>query len=318
MSQANIDNLRHYSRKMVRELGILEIEKDDDKASPQRWHALIEISQNPKITVSQLAQNLVLHISTVSRIVNSMVEDKLVQYNINSDKREKSLKITGKGVKELKRIDDFSNSKILNAFRFLGEKDQNQIVEAIKKYSLALEKSRVSNEAKKIKILTVSTSRLLRQQIKTMVANIQKNEFAIPVTDETNACILDIESNFYYNNSYNFWYAVDDAGALIGCIGLRKIDGKNAEIKKFFVTKEYRGQKVGKALMDKLLDAAKKHKFQYLYLGTVDVLKAAQSFYLKYGFKKIHKQDLPKSFDICNLDTLFFKGKTSEINLNQK
>ena len=315
MSQENIDNLRHYSRKMVRELGILEIEKDNDKASPQRWHALIEIAQTPKITVSQLSQNLVLHISTVSRIVNSMVEDKLVQYDINSDKREKSLQITAKGLKELKRIDDFSNSKILNAFRFLGEKDQNQIVDAIKKYSLALEKSRVSNDAKKIKILTVSTSRLLRQQIKTMVANIQKNEFAIPVTDETNACILDIESNFYYNNSYNFWYAVDDAWALIGCIALRKIDKNNGELKKLFVVKEYRGQKVAQALMNKLLKAAQEHKFQHLYLGTVDVLKMAQSFYLKYGFKKIHKQDLPKSFDICNLDTLFFKGKTDEINL---
>jgi len=313
MSQENIDNLRHYSRKMVRELGILEIEKDNDKASPQRWHALIEISQNPKITVSQLSQNLVLHISTVSRILNSMVEDKLVQYDINSDRREKSLQITAKGLKELKRIDDFSNSKIVNAFRFLGEKDQNQIVEAIKKYSLALEKSRVSNETKKIKILTVSTSRLLRQQIKTMVANIQKNEFVIPVTDETNACILDIESNFYYNNSYNFWYAVDDAGALIGCIALRKIDKNNGELKKLFVVKEYRGQKVAQALMSKLLKAAQEHKFQHLYLGTVDVLKMAQSFYLKYGFKKISKQDLPKSFDICNLDTLFLKAKTSEI-----
>ncbi len=313
MSQENIDNLRHYSRKMVRELGILEIEKDNDKASPQRWHALIEISQTPKITVSQLSQNLVLHISTVSRIVNSMIEDNLAQYDLNSDRREKALQITAKGLKELKRIDDFSNSKIVNAFRFLGEKDQNQIVEAIKKYSLALEKSRVSNETKKIKILTVSTSRLLRQQIKTMVANIQKNEFAIPVTDETNACILDIESNFYYNNSYNFWYAVDDVGALIGCIALRKIDKNNGELKKLFVVKEYRGQKVAQALMNKLLKAAQEHKFQHLYLGTVDVLKMAQSFYLKYGFKKIPKQDLPKSFDICDLDTLFFKAKTSEI-----
>lgn len=310
MSQLNIDNLRHYSRKMVRELGMLEIEKDDDKATPQRWHALIEISQTPKITVSKLSQNLVLHISTISRIVNSLVEDKLVQYDLNKDRREKSLKITKKGLQELKKIDEFSNSKILNAFRFLGAKDQEQIIDAIKKYSLALEKSRLSNQLQKVKILTISTSRALRQQIKSMVENIQKNEFSIAITEDANACIIKVEEGFYYNNSYNFWYAVDDAGAIIGSIALKKIDKTSGEIKKFFVVKEYRGQKVSQALMLKLLHAAKEHKFRNLFLGTVDILKVAQSFYLKYGFQKIPKKNLPKNFELCALDTVFFRAKT--------
>lgn len=313
MSQANIDNLRHFSRKMVRELGILEIEKDDNKATAQSWHALIEISQHPQISISQLAKNLVLHISTVSRLASLLIEDGFVKNSHNSDHREKSLQITKKGQNEIKRIDQFSNQKILNAFRFLGARDQEQIVEAIQKYSLALEKSRMQNEVKKTKILTISTSRILRQKIKNMVQDIQKNEFSIPVTDETNACILRVEDGFYYKSSYNFWYAVDESGEIIGCVGLRKIDHCNAEIKKFFVVKQYRGQKVGQALMNKLLEAAKNHKFQHLYLGTVDVLKAAQSFYLKCGFQKISRQNLPKNFDICELDTVFFKGKTLEI-----
>ncbi len=313
MSQANINSLRHYSRKMIRELGILEIEKDNEKSTPQRWQTLIEIAQTPKITISKLSQNLVLHISTISRIANSLIEDKLVRYDSNLDRREKSLKITKKGLLELKKIEDFSNHKILNAFKFLGVKDQEKIVEAIKKYSDALEKSRLSNQLKKIKILTISTSRPLRKQIKSMIVNIQKNEFSIPVTEETNACILRAEDNFYYNNSYNFWYAVDEAGSIIGSIALKKIDKNNGEIKKFFVVREYRGQKVSQALMIKLLDAAKSHKFQHLYLGTVNVLKAAQSFYLKYGFKKITKKSLPKNFEQCALDTFFFKGETNKI-----
>lgn len=312
----DIENLRYYSRKMVRELGILEIDKDSDKATPQHWHALIEIAQNPQITISKLSQNLVLHLSTVSRLINSLLEDKLIQYTYGIDRREKSLKITPKGQSELKKIDEFSHQKIINAFKFLTGNEQKQIFSAIKKYSLALEKSREEQQLQKIKILTISTSRFLRKQIKNMVQNIQKNEFSIPVTDETNACIMRAEEDFHYNNSYNFWYAIDEAGSIIGCIALKKIDKTNGEIKKFFVVKEYRGQKVSQVLMNKLLQAAKNHGFKHLYLGTVDVLKGAQKFYLKCGFIEIAKKSLPKNFQLCALDTVFFKGITHNLRNN--
>jgi len=314
MQQKNIDELRHYSYKMVQELSILQIDKDDEKFNPRNWHALIEVEKNPKITISQLANKLVLHISTVSRLVDNLIREDLIEEYFLLDKREKFLKISKKASQKMKKIDEFSNSKIINAFRFLGKKDQEEIISAIKKYATALEKSRLENDLQKIKIRVISTSRTLRLQVKNMVENIQKNEFQIAIDDQINASILKIEEYFYYNNSCNFFYAFDEKSQIIGCVGLKKIDKNYGEIKNFFVVKEYRGKKVGQALMEKLLAAAKKHQFSYLCLGTIDVLKSAQNFYIKSGFKKISPKLLPQNFLKCKFDNLFFIAKVGDVD----
>jgi N-acetylglutamate synthase-like GNAT family acetyltransferase len=164
-----------------------------------------------------------------------------------------------------------------------------------------------------VKIHTLSTSRAIRKQIISMIEHIQKNEFLLPIPDNINACILRAEDEFYYNNSYNFWYAVDTNGVVIGSMGLKKIDEHQGEIKKFFVDSTYRGKGVAQKLMTTLLKAASKHRFDFLYLGTVDALQAAQSFYKKYGFSQITKQQLPAGFELCPIDTLFFKIKFEDL-----
>lgn len=159
----------------------------------------------------------------------------------------------------------------------------------------------------------MSTSRPLRRQIKQMIKTVQQGEFEIPYLPEDDIYILSAEKDFYYNNSYNFWYAADEGGTVVGSIALKKINSREGEIKKFFVAKEYRGQKVAQALMLKLVRAAKNHKFSHLYLGTVDVLKGAQNFYAKSGFQKIDKKSLPKNYHPCAVDTMFYKGKIAEV-----
>ncbi|HEM0295979.1 TPA: GNAT family N-acetyltransferase, partial [Legionella pneumophila] len=42
-----IDLLRQYSRKLVRELGMLQLNKLAAKEQPSYWHTLIEINKEP-------------------------------------------------------------------------------------------------------------------------------------------------------------------------------------------------------------------------------------------------------------------------------
>src|SRR3990167_3895670 len=158
--EKQMDQLRHASRKLIRELGMLQLSKARLKNTPQHWHALIEISKEPDITIAKLSQLLLLSSSSVSRIVNSLIKDHLVTYRNGIDKREKYLHITPTGMLEIKNIDQFSNSRIQGAFEFLTEDDKNQIITSIVKYAAALEKSRLSRE--QVKILTLSTSRTIR------------------------------------------------------------------------------------------------------------------------------------------------------------
>lgn len=311
MKEEQIDILRQASRKLVRELGMLQLNEANEQETPGHWHALIEVSRNSKLTISKLGTLLLMSISTISRLVKSLVEDGLITLGEGQDKREKYLYLTDKGQAEMQKIDAFSRSKIMGTFEFLTEKEIVQIQEAISKYANALEKSRLIKDH--IKIATLSTSRVIRKQIVHMIENIQTKEFEIPITNEINACILKAEKDFYYNHSYNFWYAIEDNGNIVGSIGLKKIDDQYGEIKKLFVAKSYRSKGVAQRLMNTLIKAALKHKFNFLILGTVDKLHAAHKFYNKYGFEQIKQQDLPSNFEVCPVDSMFFKANINDL-----
>lgn len=310
MKNNPIEQLRQHSRKLIRELGMLELDNTNPQETPGSWHALIEIAKTPGITISQLGHLLLLSSSSMSRLIKSLVKVDLIEFKMGNDKREKYLYLTTKGKAEVKKIDAFSQSKIKGAFDFLNDKDILQITESIAKYADALEKSRLMTE--QVKIATLPTSRTIRKQIMNMIADIQKNEFAVPITEKTNISVLKAEEHFYFNNSYNFWYAMDDEGKIIGSIGLRKLDDRYGEIKKCFVAKSHRGKGVAQKLMDTLIKAAQKHQFEFLVLGSVHNLHGAHQFYRKYGFEEIKVQDLPKSFERCHLDTVFMQGRITE------
>lgn len=311
MRNPRIDAVRCASRKLVRELGMLDLQQSEAGKTPQHWHVLIEIGQEPGITVSKLAERLLLSVPATSRLVHSMQESGFIVVQSSFDKRQKSLNLSVKGQAELKKIDDFSDAKVQGAFASLTDLEQTAILSALEKYAKALEIARTFFQ--NIKILTLSTSRPLRKQIVSMVENIQKNEFHIPITADVNACVLRAEEEFYYNNSYNFWYAVEGSGTVVGCIGLKKIDAKNAELKKLFVEKPYRGKGVAQKLLQTLIKAAKKHGFTKLWLGTVGTLHAAKAFYTKCGFQPVEEKELPKGFERCHLDTHFFSATIHEM-----
>lgn len=310
MKEAFISDLRYYSHKIVQELAALDLESVDDKNSANNWYVLNEIKQSGGSTLSSIADSLAIHISTVCRVLEALKDHGLVKQKFGADKREKFLEITKKGLQEIAKIEKKSNQKFLNAFRFLGQKDQDQIVDAIKKYAHALEKARVKNHNKEIKILTLSNSKILRNNIKKMIDDILQNEYGVY---DDNSCVIKAEEEFYYNNSCNFWYAIDEKGAVIGSVGLFKIDANNAEIKKFYVDKQYRGRKVAQGLILKLLQAAKTHKITNLYLGTIDILKNAVSFYEKYGFERVSKKAMPAKFKFCEVDNMFYKIRTEKL-----
>lgn len=311
MDNKSIHTLRQHSRKLVRELGMLQLNKADAKEVPSYWHTLIEINKEPDITISKLSQLLLISLPTLSRIVSSLIKEELIFVKEGLDKRERFLRVTEKGKAKVLQIDQYSNSKIKRAFQLLTVEDQEQLIESMGKYASALEQSRIISE--QIKILRLTSSRALRKQIIHMIETIQINEFHIAITPDINAGILKAEVEYYYDKSCNFWYAVTEQGALIGCIGLKKLNKKQGEVKKFFVVKDYRGFGVAQKLFATLIKNAMKHGFQELFLGTVENLNAAKRFYEKSGFQRIKPEQLPKEFKRCAVDTCFYAGSIAAL-----
>ncbi len=146
-----------------------------------------------------------------------------------------------------------------------------------------------------------------KTDIAALILNIQNNEFNVPLTIADQPDLLDIK-NFYFKKKSNFWVAVEDE-KLIGTIALIDFDNEQAALRKMFVDAAYRGREkaVGQLLMNKLIDWCRQKKINEIYLGTVEQLHAAKKFYVKNGFVKIDKSELPENFPLMQVDTEFFK-----------
>ena len=75
---------------------------------------------------------------------------------------------------------------------------------------------------------------------------------------------------------------------LAGCIGLRKIDSQNCEMKRLYVRPKFRGRKIGNLLVKKIIDDAKAIGYLHMLLDTLPFLKSAIHMYKKYGFYEIN------------------------------
>jgi GNAT superfamily N-acetyltransferase len=117
---------------------------------------------------------------------------------------------------------------------------------------------------------------------------------------------LDIEAN-YIRPGGGFWGAIHE-GELIGTIALIDTGHCAGALRKMFVKKEFRGKEPGVAqeLLAILIEYCKEKGITDLYLGTVDMLKAAHRFYERNSFQRIKVEDLPSYFPRMMADNVFY------------
>jgi ribosomal protein S18 acetylase RimI-like enzyme len=90
---------------------------------------------------------------------------------------------------------------------------------------------------------------------------------------------------------------------LAGCIALRKLEDGVCEMKRLYVKDEFRGQKIGIALIEKLIEEARKIGYEKMRLDTLPTKMAkAVSIYESYGFHEI-----PPYYENPYDDTLFME-----------
>ena len=76
-------------------------------------------------------------------------------------------------------------------------------------------------------------------------------------------------------------------GKLAGCIGLRKIDERNCEMKRLYVRPAFRGKNIGSQLVWQILKDAKETGYSHMLLDTLPFFKSAVRLYKAFGFYEI-------------------------------
>src|ERR1019366_3443906 len=91
---------------------------------------------------------------------------------------------------------------------------------------------------------------------------------------------------YYFGDGAGFWLARRE-GAVVGCIGLRPLDGlpRAGEVKRLYVQPESRSLGIASLLLDALQQYAASSGYEWLYLDSKDDLKVALAFYEKHGYR---------------------------------
>lgn len=143
-----------------------------------------------------------------------------------------------------------------------------------------------------------------KQEVIDMILHIQNQESKINLSLEEQPDLLDVKS-YYTNKGGKFWLAVED-GRLIGTIALMNFQNGNGVLKKFFVRKEFRNQKIGLALYRTLYDYAVQKHYKNILLDTPSVAEASHRFYEKSGFHKTDKNHMPFAYDYPDRDSYLY------------
>ena len=131
---------------------------------------------------------------------------------------------------------------------------------------------------------------------------------------------INMINDYYIKTGGCFWIALDEDDNVTGTIGLLK-KGNFCVLKKFFVDYKYRGReyKTAQKLYDKFEEFAKNARLNAIILDTPAACHRAHGFYLKNGFKKILKKEVPVKYDFPDRSSIFFiKNLTSFYMSEQK
>lgn len=119
--------------------------------------------------------------------------------------------------------------------------------------------------------------------------------------DEMVGKVIQRDKYHKYNlrdNIHDVYLAYVD-GEAVGCGSYKRYDAENAELKRVFLRKEYRGQGIAKKLLSLIERDAKNAGYRYMILETGELLKESVGLYRHTGYETIPNYgqyaDMPES-----------------------
>src|ERR1044072_3428975 len=129
------------------------------------------------------------------------------------------------------------------------------------------------------------------------------DEFQLPFEpDSKDADLADIEMMYIKAGG---WFEVieDKSGRLLGTYGLFPLNDITCELRKMYFLSEIRGLGLGREVLDRVVNHARRLGFKTIVLETIGVLERAIHIYTKFGFVPI-----PLDHSSARVDQRFLLG----------
>ncbi|MDR3398179.1 MAG: helix-turn-helix domain-containing GNAT family N-acetyltransferase [Pandoraea sp.] len=286
---AEILELRDFSRRLVRELGFMRTTLADSDLAPSAVHAIIEIGAAPGISAKDLGNILRLDKSNTSRQVAKLEASGLVRRTTaNEDARSSELYLTDAGQKLRKKIDRFATDQVSSALRRIVPADQEALVRSLALYADALAQDNSDRGAADGDVsaqITQGYQPGCIGDIASLHARFYSEHWGFGAFFEKKVATELAEfAGSLPAEGKALWLYVENGRTLASLA----IDGNEAtgvaHLRWFIVDDALRGSGVGRQLMAQAMRFVDE-RFRETYLWTFKGLDAARHLYESFGFR---------------------------------
>lgn len=135
-----------------------------------------------------------------------------------------------------------------------------------------------------------------RERIEALVFGALAEHGLRPDPATTDADLKDIEAGYLARGGL-FEVVEDEGGKMLGTCGLYPLGDETCELRKMYLLPEARGAGLGKRLLERALEHARRRGFKTVTLETASVLEDAIRLYTRFGFVPVEAAHLAARSD---------------------
>jgi len=286
-----IDTVRRFNRFYTRRIGVLEARYLGSPFPLPQARVLYELGQRGVATASELGAELDLDLGYLSRLVQSLRRQGLLQGEPSKeDARRVRLSLSAKGRKVYLQLDARSRQEVAGMLDQLPPPQQQRLVGALQAVEAVLER----------KENPVSLREHRPGDIGWVVhahGRFYAEEYGWDERFE--ALVAEIAAAFVQNfdrKRERCWIAEMD-GEPVGSVFVVKDTKTTAKLRLLIVDPKARGRGLGKRLVEECIGFAREKGYRRLALWTQSNLAAARGIYRAAGFRKV-KEEKHASFGV--------------------
>lgn len=287
-AQSFIAEIRAGARRLVREWNLLEGAFLSTGYSYSQCHALFELAQHGALSPVQLADQLLLDKSTISRLLSNLLHKGLVKVQKDTaDRRQKWYSLTEAGRAVLEQNNCLADRQTAGALELLSTEEQEKVREGLMLYAKALSRSRLQS-AYLVRPIKPADNPAAACIIREVMAEFGTVGEGYSSEDE------EIDRMYEaYDEPRSIFYVIEKEGRIFGCGGIGPLPGGGediCELRKMYFRPELRGLGLGRKLVMQCLDDARRLGYRSCYLETVDRMWQANLLYQKIGFQRLERR----------------------------
>ncbi|MFX1369027.1 MAG: GNAT family N-acetyltransferase [Promethearchaeota archaeon] len=283
----HIHNIRRFNRFYTKRIGLLNKGLLRTRFTLSQARVIFELAQKNQTTSSDIAKNLGMDPSYLSRILSAFQNEGLIERERSDiDSRQWMLKLTARGKEAFLELDGRASDEIRNMLECLSSEDQYRLLNAMSTIESVLEPNS-----------DLASSFLIRPHragdigwIIHRHGVIYTEEYGWNETFE--ALTAEILAKFIENSDMKrerIWIAERD-GETVGSVMIVDAGDQVAQLRLLLVEPKARGMGIGRKLIEECIDFSRRNGYGKIKLWTQSNLHAARHLYLKYGFELVEEK----------------------------